>query len=199
MPDDAAVWWGGLPSLDDLAEQAGADTCIYAHDLPTYLQQQHPDLTTIHILDLDHPVQQQLLLDHPHVKQHQQQQIQQLEALQGLKDCQFNTAFLEKTLHRCRSYKTAAEVGCLLEASRGSVAGHKAMWRACRSGMREYQLEAEFVHAAAHHGLLHLGYPCIVGAGRNAAILHYERNNATVGANDLVLVDAGERLLVTFP
>jgi Xaa-Pro aminopeptidase len=30
-----------------------------------------------------------------------------------------------------------------------------------------------------------------VGAGRNAAILHYERNTAVVGPQDLVLVDAG--------
>jgi hypothetical protein len=36
-------------------------------------------------------------------------------------------------------------------------------------------------------------YPCIVGAGRNGAILHYERNTAVVGPQDLVLVDAGER------
>lgn len=37
-----------------------------------------------------------------------------------------------------------------------------------------------------------LRYPCIVGAGRNAAILHYERNTAVVGPQDLVLVDAGK-------
>lgn len=35
-------------------------------------------------------------------------------------------------------------------------------------------------------------YPCIVGAGRNAAILHYERNTAVVSPQDLVLVDAGK-------
>lgn len=39
--EDAELWWGGLPSLDVLAEQAGADDCIYAGDLPKYMQQQH--------------------------------------------------------------------------------------------------------------------------------------------------------------
>lgn len=38
---DAELWSGGLPSLDVLAEQAGADACIYAGDLPSYLQQHH--------------------------------------------------------------------------------------------------------------------------------------------------------------
>jgi Xaa-Pro aminopeptidase len=57
--------------------------------------------------------------------------------------------------------------------------------------MFEYQLEAAFVGSAMHGGLRDLGYPAIVCAGRNAAILHYERNSCAVGAHDLVLVDAG--------
>eukprot|EP00879_Flechtneria_rotunda_P013073 GHRR01013653.1.p1 GENE.GHRR01013653.1~~GHRR01013653.1.p1 ORF type:complete len:463 (+),score=103.73 GHRR01013653.1:445-1833(+) len=193
-PDDAAVWSGGLPSLDQIAEEAGADICIYAGDLPNYLQQCHPNVDTLHILDYDHPDQQQQLLDIPHICQHQPQQVQQLAGLQAAQTvtkCSFNTAFLNNTLNRCRSLKTAAEVACLLEASKGSAEAHKAIWRACKPGMKEYHLEAAFGHAAGQHGLRHLGYPCIVGAGRNAAVLHYERNSATVGPNDLVLVDAG--------
>lgn len=34
-------------------------------------------------------------------------------------------------------------------------------------------------------------YPCIVGGGRRAAILHYERNSEAVKDGELVLVDAG--------
>lgn len=70
-----------------------------------------------------------------------------------------------------------------------------------RPGMYEYELEAVFTAAAMacsspQRGFTagcQLGYPCIVGAGANAAILHYERNSTRVGAGDLVLVDAGER------
>lgn len=39
---DAELWTGGLPSLEALAEAAGADAAIYAHDLPAYVQQHHP-------------------------------------------------------------------------------------------------------------------------------------------------------------
>jgi Xaa-Pro aminopeptidase len=211
VPEDAAVWWGGLPSLDQLAEQAGADACIYAEDLPSYVQQHHADVQALHILPADDPQQQAQLLALPHFAQHQQQAVQQLAGLQALQAVQsgstngsgtgriqLNTAFLESTLHRCRAVKTAAEVGCLLEANRGSAAAHKAMWAACKPGMKEFQLEAAFSHAAGQAGLMQLGYPCIVGAGANAAILHYERNNATVGQNDLVLVDAGGWLSYCF-
>ncbi len=58
-------------------------------------------------------------------------------------------------------------------------------------GLYEYQLEAAFVGEAMRGGLRDLGYPAIVCAGRNAAILHYERNSSLVGPQDLVLVDAG--------
>lgn len=93
--------------------------------------------------------------------QHQQQQAQQLAALQALHSQQpslaFNTAFLEGTLNRCRAVKTAAEIACLLEASRGSAAAHKALWASCQPGVFEYQLEAAFVHECLRHGNMPLG------------------------------------------
>lgn len=63
--------------------------------------------------------------------------------------------------------------------------------RACNEGMHEYELEAEFVRTTLGAGLRHLGYPCIVAAGANAATLHYESNAAVIGPDELVLVDAG--------
>jgi Xaa-Pro aminopeptidase len=47
-----------------------------------------------------------------------------------------STAFLQGLLHRCRAVKTPGEVGCLLQASKGSAAGHRAIWAACRPGER---------------------------------------------------------------
>ena len=63
--------------------------------------------------------------------------------------------------------------------------------RNCKPGMREYQLEAEFLRATMRAGLRHTAYPSIVAAGSNAATLHYEQNDAVIGRNDLILVDAG--------
>ena len=57
--------------------------------------------------------------------------------------------------------------------------------------MHEYELEAEFLRVAMAAGLRHTGYPSIVAAGKNAATLHYDRNNGLVGDSDMVLVDAG--------
>jgi len=36
-----------------------------------------------------------------------------------------------------------------------------------------------------------MGYPAIIGAGKNSSVLHYGRNDSTIAPNDVVLVDAG--------
>lgn len=127
---------------------------------PVFVLQQPADIETLHVLEGDHPDHQEQLLG-TRLGQHQQQQAQQLAALQALHAAQpslsFSTAFLEGTLNRCRATKTAAELGCLLAASQGSAAAHKALWGACQPGVFEYQLEAAFVHECLRYGNMQLG------------------------------------------
>eukprot|EP00877_Chromochloris_zofingiensis_P013741 jgi/Chrzof1/8620/Cz03g17190.t1 len=176
MDADAAVWWGGLPGLDELAEQAGADRCIYVQDLDSYVQQHHKN-SIIHTLEAQSGSLHRMLC----VGQH-------ASSSSPYKTC---TSFLEKVLHWCRSFKTNAEVACLLQANRVSSSAHMAMWHYCHPGVYEYQLEAQFTAACMSAGCSQLGYQCIVGSGPHAAIMHYDRNSGLVGADDLVLVDAG--------
>src|SRR5260370_33102656 len=49
------------------------------------------------------------------------------------------------------------------------------------------ELEADFFRAGADR----TGYGTIVGAGSNAAILHFSPSNRTTAIGDLLLVDAG--------
>ena len=73
------------------------------------------------------------------------------------------------------------QVACLRYANDVSGGAHEAMWAAAAGGKFEYELEAAFVAHAMRHGLRHMGYPCIVGAGANAATLHYDRNKCAPG------------------
>jgi Xaa-Pro aminopeptidase len=97
---------------------------------------------------------------------------------------------LDHLLHEMRLFKSRAETSVMRTSARIAVAAHARAMRACRPGMREYELEAEFLHEFRRHGA-DCSYPPIVAAGANACVLHYRANNAELVDGDLVLIDAG--------
>lgn len=98
---------------------------------------------------------------------------------------------LDHLLHDMRLYKSAAELRIMKAAADISAAAHLRAMKFCQPGMMEYQLEAEYLHEFASRGAQAAAYNSIVGAGKNACVLHYVENNAVVRDGDLVLVDAG--------
>jgi Xaa-Pro aminopeptidase len=75
-------------------------------------------------------------------------------------------------------------------AARISAAAHLRAMRACRVGMREYEIEAELLHEFRRQGAQSPAYPSIVAAGANACVLHYPAGSAEARDGDLVLIDA---------
>jgi Xaa-Pro aminopeptidase len=100
---------------------------------------------------------------------------------------------LEHILHDMRLVKSRAEVAAMRRAARISAAAHKRAMRACRPGMKEYEVEAELLHDFHRHGG-EPAYTSIVGGGANACVLHYVDNDAPLGDGDLLLIDAGVEL-----
>jgi Xaa-Pro dipeptidase len=120
---------------------------------------------------------------------------------------------LHPVLSALRAIKTPEEVAALRHAARASAAGHLAVLRAGPwAGRREAEVEALFRYVAhSRGGCRGVAYPCIVGSGARAAILHYGHagapNDGVIGHADLVLADCGGRygdgwcgdVTVTFP
>ena len=97
---------------------------------------------------------------------------------------------LDHLLHEMRLFKSRAETSVMRQAARIAVAAHSRAMRACRPGMKEYELEAEFVHEFRRRGA-ECSYPPIVAAGANACVLHYRANDVALRDGELVLIDAG--------
>ena len=97
---------------------------------------------------------------------------------------------LDHVLHEMRLFKSRAETSVMRQAARIAVAAHSRAMRACRPGMKEYELEAEFVHEFRRRGA-ECSYPPIVAAGANACVLHYRANDVALRDGELVLIDAG--------
>ncbi len=98
---------------------------------------------------------------------------------------------LSHLVHEMRLYKSPREIRIMRMAAALSAAGHRRAMRACRPGLREYQLEAELLHEFVQGGSRSPAYPSIVGGGPNACILHYTANSGVLSDGTLVLVDAG--------
>lgn len=94
-------------------------------------------------------------------------------------------------LAEARCIKDAAEVEMMQAAADAAIQGHLAAFPNMRSGRNERHAEAAFLHAIRDAGSEGPGYPPIVGAGANGAVLHYIENNATIQSGELVLMDAG--------
>lgn len=98
---------------------------------------------------------------------------------------------MTETIHELRLKKSPAECALMKRAAEISANAHVRVIKACKPGLMEYALEAEFMHEVFTQGCRALAYPSIVGGGINACTLHYVQNDQPLREGDLVLVDAG--------
>ncbi len=105
---------------------------------------------------------------------------------------------LDPLLAEMRLFKDEVELATMRRAATISADAHVRAMRLCGARFRaepngriaEYEIEAELLHEFRRRGASGPAYGSIVGGGANACILHYEANDAWVGAHDLVLIDA---------
>jgi len=94
-------------------------------------------------------------------------------------------------IHEMRLFKTPAELELMQRAADIAAEAHREAMKAVRPGMKEYEVEALIEHIFRRHGAAAPAYTSIVGAGKNATVLHYVNNTDELRDGDLVLIDAG--------
>jgi Xaa-Pro aminopeptidase len=94
-------------------------------------------------------------------------------------------------LHEMRLKKSKDEIDVMRRAAVITREAHLAAMRAARPGRFEYEVEAELLRTFRAHGSERPAYGSIVGAGPNATILHYRKNDRRLEEGDLLLIDAG--------
>lgn len=103
---------------------------------------------------------------------------------------------LFSVINELRVIKTDFELQVLRYTAKISSDAHKAMMKAVRAGMFEYQMESIFLHHTYYRGgMRYVSYPSIAASGPNAAVLHYghsaEPNDRKLEKGDLCLFDMG--------
>ncbi len=99
-----------------------------------------------------------------------------------------------KELLRLRAIKQPVEVAAMKNAIDLTVVGFQDLKHNLGSYRYEYEAEAELVYRFRRRGAGNAFAP-IVAAGKNACTMHYSDNSDILGKRQLVLIDAGARLL----
>lgn len=88
-----------------------------------------------------------------------------------------------------RLRKSAWETQLVQHAADITAEAFHRVFAAVAPAMYEYEIQAEFEYTFRRRGADSWGYPCIVGGGPNAAILHYNTNQERLDDNTLLLMD----------
>jgi Xaa-Pro aminopeptidase len=94
-------------------------------------------------------------------------------------------------MHRLRAVKESEEVAQMQHACDITEAGFRRILQVLKPGVKEYELEAEFLHEFIRRGSKGFAYEPIIASGKNACVLHYTDNDQVCQEGDLVLFDVG--------
>lgn len=100
-------------------------------------------------------------------------------------------AELRQHFLHARRPKDAAEIARMRCAAAATAEGYAALRAMLLPGVTERRLQIELEAAFFRAGASKTGFGTIVGAGSNAAVLHFSPGERTVREGDFVLVDSG--------
>ncbi len=94
-------------------------------------------------------------------------------------------------LQRLRSVKEPEELALIQKACDITEKGFRRILGFVKPGVKEYEIEAEFMHEFLWNRSKGFAYTPIVASGANANVLHYIENNRECKAGELILMDVG--------
>lgn len=97
---------------------------------------------------------------------------------------------IHSALSRLRSVKHESEINHMKEAISITKEGIESLMIHAKAGLKEYQLEAHYNFHLNFNGV-RPSFTTIAASGKNATVLHYEKNDDILKDGDLILFDLG--------
>lgn len=94
-------------------------------------------------------------------------------------------------MHTLRAIKEPEEIGQMQKACDITNDGFRRILNMVKPGIKEFELEAEFLHEFIRQGSRGFAYEPIIASGKNACVLHYIQNDQICQDGDLILFDVG--------
>jgi Xaa-Pro aminopeptidase len=98
---------------------------------------------------------------------------------------------LRDELVRMRLIKNEGEVRLIRKASEATAAAFREIMKGLKPGMNENDVQGTVLGAFKAYGCPEIGFPPILGGGRNGTILHYMVNDKVIPEGTLLLCDIG--------
>jgi Xaa-Pro aminopeptidase len=94
-------------------------------------------------------------------------------------------------IYPSRQIKSPGEISLIQRAIDVSAEAHRTAWRRVTAGLAEHQISATMVNVYFEAGCERSAYPPIVASGKNATVLHYNRNDRRMDNGEMLLMDVG--------
>ena len=101
------------------------------------------------------------------------------------------TEAVREALTELRRAKDTHELALIRRAVDATAAGHASASLLVQPGVTERRIQIELEAEFFRHGATRTGYGTIVGAGADAAVLHFAPGGREIRTGDFVLIDAG--------
>lgn len=98
---------------------------------------------------------------------------------------------LAPILHRLRSVKSKFEIDLMQKACDITADAFRRVLRFVKPGVKEYEIEAEYIHEFTRQGSRGFAYTPIIASGSNSCVLHYIENDQVCKDGDVLLLDVG--------
>jgi len=92
-------------------------------------------------------------------------------------------------MSKLRRIKQKQEIDLMQKACDITDKGFRRVLKFTKPGVKEYEIEAEYVHEFICNGSKGFAYNPIIASGKNNIVLHYLANNLECKAGELVLLD----------
>ncbi|KCV71798.1 hypothetical protein H696_01216 [Fonticula alba] len=194
LPEAYAVWMGTIHPPSHFASRYSVDGAHYVDELAAVLKAESPAGSappTVYVL---------------HGVNTDSGNTTTPATFEGIEDFPVNRSTGGDGLHHhlveCRLIKTPAEVELMRYVNSVSSRAHVDVMKwaptavTAPGGLKEYQLEARFMHFCYHHGgARFMSYTCICGVGDHGAVLHYGHagapNDGACTPGQMALLDMG--------
>lgn len=98
---------------------------------------------------------------------------------------------LAPLMHHLRSVKSQEEINMLQMACDITEAGFRRVLKFVKSGVNEFEIEAEYIHEFVRRKSMGFAYQPIIASGLDSCVLHYVENKKVCKDGDILLMDVG--------